>query len=153
MLITLLAVGKKMPAWVEQGYTEYARRLSGACKLELREIAQVKSGPASVIREREGEKILAAIPAGSLVVALDVTGKSWSTEQAAKALQGWKGSGQNVCLLCGGPEGLSPKCLEKATVRWSLSALTFPHPLVRVIVAEQIYRAESLLNSHPYHRA
>ena len=96
--------------------------------------------------------MLAAIPAGSIVIALDVLGKSWSTEQLASQLDQWLASGQDVALLVGGPEGLSPACLQRADLKWSLSALTFPHPLVRIILAEQLFRAWSILSNHPYHR-
>ncbi|HPY41824.1 MAG TPA: 23S rRNA (pseudouridine(1915)-N(3))-methyltransferase RlmH, partial [Thiolinea sp.] len=104
------------------------------------------------ICELEGEKLLAAIPAGSLVIALDVLGKPWSTEQLSSQLDQWLASGQDVALLVGGPEGLSKACLQRSDQKWSLSALTFPHPLVRIIVAEQLFRAWSILSNHPYHR-
>ena len=142
-----------MPAWVDSGYREYARRLRGSVQLELQELAQVKEGPAAVVRDKEGKKLLENIPKNNRVVALDVTGDTWDTPGLAKQLERWKGSGQDICLLVGGPEGLSPGCLAAASQRWSLSKLTFPHPLVRLIVAEQIYRAESILSGHPYHRA
>lgn len=153
MLITLLSIGKKMPDWVDAGFAEYARRMTGDCRIRLHEIAQVKQGAAAAIREKEGLKLLRAIPGNSTVIALDVQGQCWSTEDTARQLSVWKESGRDVCLLAGGPEGLSPGCLAVSNQRWSLSPLTFPHPLVRVIVAEQLYRAESILRSHPYHRA
>jgi len=86
------------------------------------------------------------------VIALDVLGKSWSTEQLSGQLDQWLASGQDIVLLVGGPEGLSKACLQRADQKWSLSALTFPHPLVRVILAEQLFRAWSILSNHPYHR-
>ena len=152
MRITLLAVGKKMPEWVEIGYSEYARRLNGDCQLQLREIDQSKGSNPVEIKAREGKVLVKQIPKGAHVVALDVLGKSWTTDQVAVQLERWQSLGKSVCLLVGGPEGLSDECLELADQRWSLSALTFPHPLVRVLVAEQLYRAHSLLNNHPYHR-
>ena len=97
--------------------------------------------------------MLAAIPADCLVVALDVQGKAWSTEDLATKLQDWMASGRDLVLLIGGPDGLSPACLERADQRWSLSSLTFPHALVRVLVAEQLYRAWTVTIGHPYHRA
>lgn len=153
MDITLLAVGKKMPDWVSAGYNEYARRLSGDCRLVLREVGQARGANGAEIREKEGKLLMENVPKGAHVVALDVLGQPWDTEKAADQLQRWKLMGKPICLLTGGPEGLSRSCLAIAAQRWSLSPLTFPHPLVRIIVAEQIYRANSLLNNHPYHRA
>ncbi|MEJ1379214.1 MAG: 23S rRNA (pseudouridine(1915)-N(3))-methyltransferase RlmH, partial [Candidatus Sedimenticola sp. (ex Thyasira tokunagai)] len=101
----------------------------------------------------EGERMLKAIPRNCRVMALDVKGKAWSTEQLSSRLGGWMGEGQDLALLVGGPEGLAAECLQRADNRWSLSPLTMPHPLVRVVVAEQLYRAWSLLRNHPYHRA
>jgi 23S rRNA (pseudouridine1915-N3)-methyltransferase len=97
--------------------------------------------------------MLKAIPKGCRIVALDVGGKAWSTEQLSDQLGQWMGAGPDIALLVGGPEGLAEACLQQADGRWSLSPLTLPHPLVRVVVAEQLYRAWSLLRNHPYHRA
>jgi 23S rRNA (pseudouridine1915-N3)-methyltransferase len=110
---------------------------------------------ADIIRAiaEEGEKMQEAIPASNRVVALDLSGKHWSTEQLSETLARWLADGRNVSLLVGGPDGLAPACLNRADERWCLSTLTFPHPLVRIILAEQLYRAWSLLNNHPYHRA
>ncbi|NOY62289.1 MAG: 23S rRNA (pseudouridine(1915)-N(3))-methyltransferase RlmH [Gammaproteobacteria bacterium] len=155
MNIDLLAVGQKMPGWVAQGYQEFARRLPAECTLRLTELAAGKRGKNAdvqrIVRD-EGERMLAAIPKSVLVVALDVGGRSWSTEQLAQRLEGWMGEGRGVALLVGGPEGLAQRCIERAELRWSLSPLTLPHPLVRIVVAEQLYRAWSILNNHPYHR-
>jgi 23S rRNA (pseudouridine1915-N3)-methyltransferase len=154
--ISLIAVGKRMPAWVEQGYLEYARRMPRECQLELIEIEAArrgKSGSSQRWMEQEGQRMLAALPRGDRVVALDVKGHSWSTEKLAQQLEGWMQSGNGVSLLVGGPDGLSPQCLQHAQHRWSLSALTLPHPLVRVVLAEQLYRAWSVVSNHPYHRA
>ena len=104
------------------------------------------------ITEREGEKMLQIIKPAHHIVALDVKGKLWTTEQLAEQLVHWQQSGRHIDLLVGGPEGLAPACLQKAHQTWSLSPLTFPHILVRLIIAEQIYRAWSILNQHPYHR-
>ncbi|MEZ5535723.1 MAG: 23S rRNA (pseudouridine(1915)-N(3))-methyltransferase RlmH [Thiolinea sp.] len=156
MRIHLLAVGTKMPGWVETATREYAGRMPAHCQLLVKEISagkRTKSSDLNRIREAEGEKLLAAIPEGALVVALDVQGKSWSTEGLAKQLESWLLEIQDVALLVGGPEGLSAACLQRADMKWSLSALTFPHPLVRVIIAEQLFRAWSILTNHPYHRA
>lgn len=155
MRIHLIAVGSKMPAWVTQGYEEYARRLPGDCALQLVEIVAGKRGKnadiARITRD-EGERTLAAIPKGARVVALDVQGQAWSTGQLSRQLDGWRHEGRDVALLVGGPEGLAADCLARAEQRWSLSPLTLPHPLVRIVVAEQLYRAWSILNNHPYHR-
>ncbi|MGJ3493390.1 Ribosomal RNA large subunit methyltransferase H [Piscirickettsia salmonis] len=156
MKINLIAVGKKMPAWVKAGFDEYARRLPVSCALQLLEIEAAKRGKRFDVNRalrQEGTAMIEAIPKGNLIVALDVKGKAWSTEQLAGQLEHWQGVGRDVSLLIGGPEGLAAECLAKAEARWSLSALTLPHPLVRIVVAEQLYRAWTVLNHHPYHRA
>lgn len=155
MRIRLIAVGQKMPEWVTTGFSEYAKRLPSDCSLDLVEIPLAKRGKnVDVARamRREGEHMLAAIGAQDIVVTLEVTGASWSTEQLATRLAGWRDQGQSVSLLVGGPEGLDNACLAKANMRWSLSSLTLPHPLVRVVLAEQLYRAWTILQNHPYHR-
>ncbi len=155
MQIQLLCVGNRMPTWVVAGYAEYAKRMPRECELKLRELPTGKRGKnADIARavEEEGQKMQAAIPAGDRVVALDLSGSEWSTQQLAEALSRWQGDGRNVSLLVGGPDGLAPACLARADERWRLSALTFPHPLVRIVLAEQLYRAWSLLHNHPYHR-
>ncbi|MBU0499987.1 MAG: 23S rRNA (pseudouridine(1915)-N(3))-methyltransferase RlmH [Gammaproteobacteria bacterium] len=156
MRIHLISIGNKMPQWIGEGYREYAKRLPGECALILVEIAaghRCKGADIHRAIREEGERMLAAIPKGALVVALDVLGKPWSTELLAEQLGDWMHQGRDVALLVGGPEGLCENCLAMADLRWSLSALTFPHPLVRVILAEQLYRAWTLLRNHPYHRA
>ena len=156
MKIHLLAVGQKMPAWVDDGYKEYAQRMPPEARLELKEITAGKRGKnADVARilQEEGLRLQTVIPKGAHIVALDVKGKSYSTEQLATRLSEWMQSGQDIALLIGGPEGLSAECRDMAHEHWSLSTLTFPHPLVRIIVAEQLYRAWSVLKNHPYHRA
>jgi 23S rRNA (pseudouridine1915-N3)-methyltransferase len=153
--IHLLAIGTKMPGWVNEGTTEYASRMPPQCQLLIREIAaekRTKNSDLQRIRQTEGEKLLAAIPDGSMVITLDVQGKSWSTEQLAQQLDKWMMSGRDASLLVGGPEGLSDACRQRAEQSWSLSPLTFPHPLVRIVVAEQLFRAWSILSNHPYHR-
>jgi 23S rRNA (pseudouridine1915-N3)-methyltransferase len=155
MRIHLIAVGTRMPAWVEQGFKEYSQRLPADCTLQLVEIPAGKRGKnadiARITRD-EGERMLAAIPKGAQVIALEVKGKAWSTEQLAQELDGWRHDGRDVALLVGGPEGLAPDCVTRAEGKWSLSNLTLPHPLVRIVVAEQLYRAWSILHNHPYHR-
>ena len=155
MRFTVLAVGGKMPAWVNQGVAEYQKRLPREIQLEWREVPLARRGKdvrADQLRAREGEQLLKGIPRGDRVIALDVKGKSLSTNQLAERLRGWQMSGDNLTLLIGGPDGLSPECLERADERWSLSALTLPHPLVRVLLAEQLYRAWTITVNHPYHR-
>ena len=156
MQIHLIAVGQKMSTWVKQGYDEYARRMTAECQIKLVEIPpgkRSKSADISRILKQEGERMLAAIPKGAEVIALDVQGKNWSTEELASEMRVWMQAGHDVALLIGGPEGLAPACIERATQRWSLSRLTYPHPLVRIILAEQLYRATSIIKNHPYHKA
>lgn len=155
MRIKLITVGSKMPGWVEEGYTEYSRRLGQDVKLELVEIPlnrRGKGADVSRLQEKEANQMLAAVGQGDLVVTMEIKGKAWSTEQLADKMGDWMHSGRNVSLLVGGPEGLHPSCLTQADLRWSLSPLTLPHPMVRVIVAEQVYRAWSILQNHPYHK-
>lgn len=155
MRIHLLAVGQKMPDWIKKGYDEYVKRLPVSCSLKLVEIAPGHRGKSADIKraiEDESQKMLAAIPEGALVVALDEKGKAWSTKALAEQLDEWMHSGRDVALLVGGPDGLSDACRQRAERVWSLSALTLPHPLVRVVLAEQIYRAWSVTQGHPYHR-
>ncbi len=155
MNIHLLAVGTRMSGWIEQGFTEYARRLPPECRLQLVEISAGRRGKGadlSRLMKQEGERMCAAIPRGALVVALELRGQAWDTLQLANKLKGWLQGGRDVALLVGGPEGLSPECLARADSAWSLSPLTLPHPLVRIVVAEQLYRSWSILQHHPYHR-
>lgn len=156
MKLHLLAVGQKMPGWVSDGFQTYAKRLPRECALHLSEIApatRTKNGHAKQWQQEEGQRLLKQIPADHQVIALEVTGKSWSTENLAEEMQQWQADGRDISLLIGGPDGLSPACLARADKKWSLSPLTLPHPLVRIVVAEQLYRAWSLINNHPYHRA
>ena len=155
MRLKIIAVGTKMPAWVEQGYGEYAKRLPPELKLEVVELALGQRGKGADLKRaiaKEGEAMMKAIDPRDHVIALDVKGKPWNTEQLADKLREWQGSGDNFSLLVGGPDGLAPECLMRANSRWSLSNLTLPHPLVRILLAEQIYRAWSINAGHPYHR-
>lgn len=155
MQIHLVAVGNRMPGWVTEGYQEYAKRLPPECRLVLREITpgkRLKNAEITRIRAEEGERILAAIAPEDHVIALEVLGKAWSTETLAEQLGQWQRDGRRIALLVGGPDGLSSPCRDRADQQWSLSPLTLPHPIVRIVVAEQIYRAWSWLNRHPYHR-
>ena len=160
MKIVLAAVGTRMPGWVDEAFNDYARRLPPACRLTLREVptayrgSAARKGAASAATvRREGESLLRAVPSGARIVALDERGAGWSTAELAERLETWLADGRDTALLAGGPDGLAPECRERADLSWSLSRLTFPHALVRVIVAEQLWRAWSLLRGHPYHRA
>jgi len=156
MRIHLVAVGTRMPSWVVEGYQEYARRLPRECRLQLIEIPlskRHKSMTSAQAKQQEGQAMLAAVPKDCHVVALDVRGGQWTTEDLAGRLRDWMGSGRDVALLVGGPDGLSQACLDGAHLRWSLSALTYPHSLVRIVLAEQLYRAWTLGTGHPYHRS
>ena len=155
MRISIITIGTKMPAWVSQGVEEYSKRMPRELKVEWKELPLAQRGKgtsAAKLRDKEAEQILKAIPAGDRVIALNVRGKSLSTEQLAEQLSNWQMSGVNYSLLIGGPDGLSQACLERAERRWSLSDLTLPHPLVRILLAEQLYRAWTITVNHPYHR-
>lgn len=155
VLIRLLAAGTRMPGWVTAGVEDYARRLGPEVRFELKEVplGERKGGDGMRAVAAEGKRMLAAIKPDTFVVALDVKGKSLGTEQLAQWLGAQLQSGRDLALLIGGPEGLAAECLQRSNFRWSLSPLTLPHTLVRVVVAEQLYRALSILKGHPYHRA
>ncbi len=145
-----------MPGWVQEGFHEYAKRMPPECSVKLIEVAMNPRGKNCDIQravKEEGERILKAIPKGCRIVALEVKGKLWSTEQLSSELGRWMESGQDIALLVGGPDGLSAAIAQQADTLWSLSPLTLPHPMVRVLLSEQLYRAWSLLRNHPYHRA
>ena len=148
----LIAVGERMPAWVQDGFAEYTKRLSRELPLELIEVSAKTRDPARTMAE-EGAALLAAIPNGTHVVALDGRGKPWSSEELAQQLARWRMQGKDLAFLVGGADGLVPEALARADQRWSLGPATLPHPLVRIILAEQLYRAMSMLSGHPYHRA
>lgn len=155
MKLKLIAVGTKMPAWVEAGVQEYRQRLPRDFELNIIEIPLSQRSKAADLQRaitREGEASLAALGRDDHVVALDVGGRSLGTEALAEKLRRLRDEGRDLSLLVGGPDGLASACLERADERWSLSALTLPHPIVRIVVAEQLYRVWSFLNNHPYHR-
>jgi len=155
MKARLISVGERMPGWVADGFAEYARRLSRELPLELVELPLGNRGrnrdPARAIAE-EGSAVLAALPRDAHVVALDGRGKPWSSEQLAEQLARWRMLGRDLAILIGGPDGHAPEVLARADQCWSLGPLTLPHMLVRLIVAEQLYRATTILAGHPYHR-
>ncbi|MGL4859773.1 MAG: 23S rRNA (pseudouridine(1915)-N(3))-methyltransferase RlmH [Enterobacteriaceae bacterium] len=155
MKLQLIAVGTKMPEWVQQGWSDYQRRFPREMPLELVEIAAGKRGKnadISRIVHKEGEQMLAAAGKNSRIVTLDIPGQPWDSNALAQQLEQWQQDGRDVSLLIGGPEGLAPACKAAAQQSWSLSPLTLPHPLVRIIVAESLYRAWSINVNHPYHR-
>lgn len=151
----LIAVGERMPAWVAAGFAEYSKRLSHELPLQLIELkpgARGKGRDDARAMADEGAAMLAALPRGVHVVALDGRGSAWSSEQLAKQLLDWRMAGRDLAFLIGGPDGLARDVLQRADQRWSLGALTLPHMLVRLVVAEQLYRAVTIVNGHPYHR-
>lgn len=154
MKIYLVAVGSRTPAWVKEGLRNYVQRMPSYCSLSLVEVPAVrrKHGDVGKIKREEGRSILARVPKNCHVVALSEEGINISTQGLADALGQWINEGQDIALLIGGADGLSQECHERANCCWSLSSLTFPHALVRVIVAEQVFRAWSILSNHPYHR-
>ena len=156
MKARLIAVGERAPSWVAQGFAEYQKRLSHWMPLELVEIEpglRGKGRDAARATADEGARVLSALPKQVHVVALDVPGKAWTSEQLAQRLEHWRGLGRDLGFLIGGPEGHAPEVVARADESWSLGPLTLPHMLVRLLVAEQLYRAAAMLANHPYHRA
>ncbi|MEQ5802492.1 23S rRNA (pseudouridine(1915)-N(3))-methyltransferase RlmH [Halomonas sp. H10-9-1] len=155
MKVRLLAVGTRMPAWVNEGVEEYRKRLPRDFALTVEEIApgqRGKNADLSRAMASEAERIRARLRGDEHVVALEVGGKAWSTERLAEQAEAWRLAGRDVALLVGGPDGLAAELSAAADQRWSLSPLTLPHPLVRILLAEQLYRAWTLMVGHPYHR-
>jgi 23S rRNA (pseudouridine1915-N3)-methyltransferase len=154
--LKLIAIGRRMPAWVSQGFVDYAGRLRSGFSLELVEIdASRRTRNADIVRlvREEGERLLRAVPSGWRCIALDPAGRTYDSESLAKHLGQWLSDGRDAALLVGGAEGLSSEVLAAADECWSLSALTLGHPLVRVVIAEQLYRAHAILAGLPYHRS
>ena len=154
MKLTLLAVGDKMPAWAEAATAEYLKRLPRQARMTLVTVKPEKraSQSSDTLKAAEAARLLEKIPAGSRLVALDEHGKQVSTRELAELLTRWLEEGKDTVLVIGGADGLAPELLERAESKLALSRLTLPHALARVLLAEQIYRAVSLLHNHPYHR-
>jgi 23S rRNA (pseudouridine1915-N3)-methyltransferase len=152
----IVAVGHRMPAWVDTGYDEYSKRMPREAPLKLVEVkAEPRTddgGSVERITEAEARRIRAAIPEGAVKVVLDERGKSFGTKDLAARFSGWQMDGRDAAFVIGGADGLADSIKRDADVMWSLSALTLPHGLVRVVLAEQIYRAWTILKNHPYHR-
>ena len=155
MQLVIAAVGHKMPAWIETGFTEYAKRMPPDCRVVLKEIKPVdRSGSrsAETVMAMERERIVAVIPKGSRVVALDEHGRDLTTMQLAKNLTQWQQGGTDVTFVIGGADGLDAQFKQQADMLLRISSLTLPHGMVRVLLAEQLYRAWSITQNHPYHR-
>lgn len=156
MKLVVIAVGHRMPAWVAAGFDEYAKRMPREMALQLKELkpAQRSASSGDVARwlQAEGERIDDAVPEGALRIVLDERGRSFPTRTLAERLGRWRGEGRDLAFIIGGADGLAETVKAGAGLLWSLSPLTLPHGLVRVILAEQLYRAASLLAGHPYHR-
>lgn len=154
-MIHIIAIGKNMPDWVTKGFCEYTDRMPADYSVKLIEITALKRGKNADIAKiisMEEAKIIAAIPKDAYCIALDRTGKTRDTITLAKHLQTWHDNRQEIGFIIGGPEGLSDPFLKKMHEVWSLSAMTLPHPLVRIVLSEQLYRAWSITMNHPYHR-
>ena len=155
MKITVLAVGTKMPRWVDEAYQDYAKRFGRDISFELKEIKPEKRG-GGVTAEKgiaaEHTRLVAALPQRARLVVLDERGRNWTTLQLAEAMKGWQAAGDDLCFVIGGADGLSAELKARADVLLQLSALTLPHGMVRVLLTEQLYRAQSILHNHPYHR-
>jgi 23S rRNA (pseudouridine1915-N3)-methyltransferase len=155
MKLWLIAVGHKMPAWITSGFNEYSKRMAREARIELLEI---KPEPRNTgknvaqIQEAEAQRILSALPKDALLIALDERGTPMNTKQVAQQMQDWLRNGRDVAFIIGGADGLHESIKNSAQQLLALSAMTLPHGLVRVILAEQLYRAHSLLHNHPYHR-
>ena len=155
MRIHIIAIGHRRAGWEQDGFREYARRMPPELSVELHEIAPSKRTKRDSAQRHvadEASRLIAAIPGGARVVALDERGAAWTTRELANRIEHWMLDGRDLALLIGGADGLAPACIEAAEHRWSLSPLTLPHGLARIVVAEQLYRVSTILRRHPYHR-
>lgn len=149
----VVAVGHRMPAWVDAGFAEYAGRMPREARVELVSLKPaLRGGPPQRALEAEGERILSALPDGCMKIVLDERGTLVRTTELARRFARWREGGRNVAFILGGADGLAESVKKAADFTWSLSSLTLPHGLARVVVAEQLYRAVSILHNHPYHR-
>jgi len=156
MKLIVIAVGNRMPDWVTTAWKDYAKRMPADCTIELREIKpepRTSGKTPSQMMEAEGRRIQAALTADSLVIALDEHGRDLTTMDLSRQLEGWRGNSQDVTFLIGGPDGLDADLKKRCASLIRLSSLTLPHPMVRIVLAEQLYRAWAILTNHPYHRA
>lgn len=158
MKCLVIAVGHRMPAWISAGYEEYARRMPREMVLRLTEIkpeARTDDTPGGIRRvlETEAKRIRAAVPAGSELIALDERGQQYTSQELADRMREWRMDGRDVAFVIGGADGLEARLKSEAAQLWALSRLTLPHGLARVLLAEQLYRAASIVQGHPYHRA
>lgn len=156
MQLIIAAVGHKMPAWIETGFQEYAKRMPPECRIQLKEIKPIErsgSRTAETVMAQEREKIEAALPKGARIIALDERGRDWTSVQLSQQLVQWQQDGRDVAFVIGGADGLDPGFKAKADTLVRISSMTLPHGMVRVMLAEQLYRAWSITQNHPYHRA
>jgi 23S rRNA (pseudouridine1915-N3)-methyltransferase len=157
MKIVILAVGQKQPPWVDAAVDDYLARVPAEFRVELKQLkAEPRDGrpdDAERCRAAEGERLIAAVPAGATLVVLDERGKDWSTQQLAEQLGRWRDAAEQPAFAIGGPDGVAMRVRQAARLQLRLSSLTLPHALARVLLAEQLYRAWSILARHPYHRA
>jgi len=153
MKLIVVAVGHRMPAWIDSGFSEYVARMPREMRIKLIALKPAPRGNgATRAIEAEGSRIRAAIPSGCRSVALDERGEAFPTTELARRLARWRQSGQDIAFIIGGADGLAESVKKSSDAVWSLSPLTLPHGLVRVLLAEQLYRAASILHNHPYHR-
>ncbi len=154
MRLVLAAIGQKMPAWVEQGVAEYRKRFPRHLEFEIKALPLPSRQSGQTVERLQQKETVALLKAsdGCYRIALDERGKQWSTKDLAKRLEDWQMQGDDIAFLIGGPDGLSSECIRHCQQQWSLGLLTFPHPLVRVVLAEQLYRAWTITTNHPYHR-
>jgi 23S rRNA (pseudouridine1915-N3)-methyltransferase len=154
--IEVIAIGQKMPDWVEAASSDFIRRMPPEISISLNTLPLIRRGKnpdiKRIIRD-ESRKLLEAAPVDALLIALDVKGKRMSSELLAAMMRDWLDTGRDIAFIIGGPDGLSEELLQKAGRKISLSDMTFPHALVRVMLLEQLYRSWSILSNHPYHRA
>jgi len=155
MKLVVVAVGERMPRWVDEGFADYARRFPRKARLTLAEVRPEKRGPTRTVAQvlaGEARRIEAALPPGCRRVVLDERGRDVATPALARLLEGWLAEGRDLAFLVGGPDGLDPALKRPGDLALRLSSLTLPHAIVRIVLAEQLYRALSILDNHPYHR-